>query len=377
MNRENPVEVRKTPRDNEKIVFLAVPESLRGPIEAVSQNAAGASFVIDPTIPIPVELAPGAETLDLEELSWEMIIAGMLRVLTMDPEGKDASYYRGFVLAVKPDILTEFTTAALLKARNGDYDLALEIIDLLAGLFPGLPELFLNRALILEEQADARLEAKAAQDAAYKAYQAVLEFHPPFPDGVFNAGFFFMKRRHFEEARECFQTYLQLGDESEKQEQAARILKEIQSHNLDDTVFREAYDYIREGDPVQGLPKIEHFLERHPEVWNGWFLLGWGLRLLGRWHDGIKAFRKAIELGGDTSDTRNELAICLMESGDHLGARKELEAALWEEPENVKIISNLGILALKTGDDQKAAGFFRTVLELDPQDPVAQEYFKG
>jgi tetratricopeptide (TPR) repeat protein len=376
MNSANQVEVRQAPNRKEKIVFLSVPESLRGPIEAVSQSSAGESFAIDPAIPIPVELAPGAQTLDLEQLSWEMIIAGMLRVLAAEPEGKDAPYYRGFVRAVKPDILTEFTTAALLKAQNRDYDLALEIIDLLTGLFPGLPVLFLNRALILEEQADARIEAKAAQDAAYKAYQAVLEFHPPFPDGVFNAGFFFMKRRNFKEARECFQTYLQLEDEPEKREQATRILEEIQSHNLDDTVFREAYDCIREGDPAQGLPKIGNFLERHPEVWNGWFLLGWGLRKLGRWHDGIGAFRKAIELGGDTSDTRNELAICLMESGDHVGARKELEAALWEEPENIKIISNLGILALKTGDAQEATGFFRTVLELDPQDPVAQSYFK-
>jgi lipoprotein NlpI len=64
-------------------------------------------------------------------------------------------YYRRFVLAVKPDIRREFTEAAILKAKNGDFDPALEIFDALDGLFPGLPEVLLNRALALEERAEA------------------------------------------------------------------------------------------------------------------------------------------------------------------------------------------------------------------------------
>jgi hypothetical protein len=34
-------------------------------------------------------------------------------------------------------------------------------------------------------------------------------------------------------------------------------------------------------------------------------------------------------------------------------------------------------LALRRGEDDEAAGFFRTVLELEPEDPVALEYFGG
>ncbi|MDR1955263.1 MAG: tetratricopeptide repeat protein [Treponema sp.] len=361
-------------RNPNTIVFLSVPESLRGPIETPDGAEA---FSIDPAIPIPVELAPGTRVLNLEELSWEMILAGMIRVVANAPEGTDAPYYRRFVLALKPDILTEWTAAGILKAKNGDYAMALEILALLEGLFPRLPALLLYRALILEEQADARLTDASAQDAAAQAYQRILDLHPPAPDGMFNAGCFFMKRREFEQARDCFQAYLRLGEDSEKQQQAATLLEEIQKQSLDDAVFREAYHRIQDGDLSQGLFQIENFLERHPEVWNGWFLLGWGLRKQGRWHEGIEALRKAIALGGNQSDTLNELALCLMESGDCLGARKELETALREAPENIKIISNLGIVALKTGNDQEAAGFFRTVLELDPEDPVARAYFKN
>jgi Tfp pilus assembly protein PilF len=60
-----------------------------------------------------------------------------------------------------------------------------------------------------------------------------------------------------------------------------------------------------------------------------------------------------------------------MELEDFSGARKELEAALREDPDSVKIISNLGVLAMKSGDDDEAAAFFRAVLETEPEDPVA------
>lgn len=367
-------------RSPSRIVFLSVPESLRG------QLADMPGFAIDPSIPIPVALAPGSANLDIENLSWEMILSGMIRVIMDSPDDEDAPYYRRFVLTVKPDILGEFTQAAILKTKNGDYDLALEISAALEGLFPGLPLVLLNRALILEERANAfeqsglEAEADAEYDRAYHAYQNVLNLRPPFPDGLFNAGFFFMKRRNFDQARDCFQTYLSLlepeDEEPLKRSRAQAILKEIETHGLDDAAFREAYDHIRRGEAEQGLLKIRRFLERHPDVWNGWFILGWGLRKLGRWQDGAAAFRKTIELGGGNSDTRNELAICLMEDGDLASARKELELCLREEPENVKIIANLGVLALKNGDDREAAGFFRTVLELEPNDPVAQAYFK-
>jgi tetratricopeptide (TPR) repeat protein len=356
------------------IVFLSVPESIRGQVES------GGDFVIDPAIPIPVELAPGETGLDLEQLSWEMILSGMIRVVREDPDDEDADYYRRFVLSVKPDILRELTEAAILKANNGDYDLALEIMAALTGLFPRSPEVLLNRALILENRADtfARSgredEAETENAAAHGLYQEILSLNPPYPNGLFNAGFFFMKLRDFSKARECFSAYIPLADNGEKKEKAEALVREIKTRELDDGEFRAAYEYIRRGEEEKGLHQIRSFLERRYDVWNGWFLLGWALRRLGRWADGAAAFEKALELGGDNCETRNELAICLMELGDYQAARKELETALREDPENIKIISNLGVLALKSGDDDEAAGFFRTVLELSPEDPLAREY---
>jgi tetratricopeptide (TPR) repeat protein len=378
-------------------VFLSVPESLRDRFESMShEQEPAADFCIDPAIPLPVELPPGQSSLDLEELSWEMILSGMIRIVgehAEDPGGsfvsaEDADYYRRFVLAAKPDILEEFTGAAILKARNGDYGLALEISDALRGLFPRSAAALLNRALILENHAGAlehssrEQEAGDAYEDARRIYEELIALDPPYPDGLFNAGFFHMGRQNFDRARECFSAYLALEEEAEplpreKKAKAKAIVREIESRALDDAIFRQAYDAIRLGEEQKGLEHIRAFLKQHPRVWNGWFILGWGLRRLSRWEDAAAAFAEALELGGDTSDTRNELAICLMEQGKFQDARKHLEAALREEPENVKIISNLGVLALRRGEDDEAAAFFRTVLDLEPEDPLALEYFGG
>ncbi|MDR0583169.1 MAG: tetratricopeptide repeat protein [Treponema sp.] len=394
-----------------RIIFLPVPERLRNRLEEMAREHAAhgrerhggehedgehescgddADLSINPDIPIPVEIPEGAEKLNPEELSREMILSGMLRVIASGEEKPEwIGYYRQFVLASQPRILEEFTEAAILKARNGDFDMALEILDVLRGLFPVSPVPLLNRALTLEEKAallerQGKSEAAAAHQAAAGAYEEVLALEPPFPAAHFNGGFFFMGQKDFRRARECFCRYLEIAEESDgagkddeegKKERAESIIREIEESGLEDKNFREACELIRQGQETKGLEKIRNFLERRPSVWNGWFMLGWALRRLSRWEDGAAAFGKAVEFGGGNSDTRNELAICLMETGDYPGARRELETALREDPENVKIISNLGVLAMRNGNDEEAAAFFRTVLALEPDDPVAGQFF--
>jgi Flp pilus assembly protein TadD len=350
-------------------------------------------FVFDSSIPIPVELPAGEEGIDLERLSLEMILSGMLRVLGQGAEGPEQGpafdYYRGLVLALRPGIQVELTEAAVLKARNGDYALALEILDSLKGLCPGSSSVLLNRAMVLEERAEAleragqETAAEGEYLAAEAAYGEALALENPVPDILYNAGRFFLKRRDYSRALVCLRAYASLEDslegfelDREKREDALVLVRDIEDHGLEDEDFREAWEHIRRGREREGMERIRPFLERRPGVWNGWFLLGWALRRLERWGDARSSLEKALELGGDTSDTRNELAICLMELGDYPGARRHLETALRGDGENIKIISNLGVLALRAGKKEEAAGFFRTVLELEPEDPLARQYFK-
>ena len=60
-----------------------------------------------------------------------------------------------------------------------------------------------------------------------------------------------------------------------------------------------------------------------------------------------------------------------MELGDFTAAKKNLVQALTLEPENTKIMSNLGYLELKNNNPEEAKKYFQTVLEFDPGDKIA------
>ncbi|MDR2304193.1 MAG: tetratricopeptide repeat protein [Treponema sp.] len=389
------------------IVFIEIPPAAGKEFAAVFRHAhhhdhEGEVFVFDPSIPLPAEIPEGGGKPKIADLSAEMILSAALRILSdPSPFSLDAArlgYYRRLVLAARPHIRQEFTEAAILKARNRDFDMALEILGVLGGLYPEDPLVLYNRALVLEERA-------GDGDDAAEAWDAVAALEPPFPAGLFNGAFFFMKQGEISRARDCFSRYLSLAEEflpfekdngaedeeagaepeeeggpfaSEKIAEARAMLKKIEENHLEDDDYREVCLLVRGGREEEALPGIRSFLERYPLVRNAWFLLGWALRKLGRWEDGAAALGKALELGADADeslrDIHNELAICLMESGDHEGARRELETALREDPENIKIISNLGVLAMKTGDEDRAHNFFRIVLEFDPEDPVANTF---
>ena len=396
------------------VIFLPAPAD----ISKFSHN-----IKAEPGILFPVELEPSdseENVFDPETISIETILSGMLRIISAFGRNYSSyvqnfpsdspklaiksgdvisesgmtniplewiDYYRRFVLTVKPEIYHEFTGASIIKARNGDFGMALEINAVLEGLFPGSPGILLNKALILEERAVALEKnghaAEKENTEALEAYETALSTKPVLPDTLFNAGFFFNRRRDFARARDCFSLYIKAGEEDnippDKKKQAQKIIRDLS--DLEDTGFEEAYDCIRRGDDEEGLKKVREFIESHPKVWNGWFLLGWALRKLMRYSDSLESLKKALELAGAQDDTRtgktdirNEMAICLMELGDLKGAKKELERALREEPENIKIISNLGVVAMKSGNKDEAEAFFRTVLVLDPEDPLARHY---
>ena len=205
---------------------------------------------------------------------------------------------------------------------------------------------------------------------------------PAIPDAFFNAGFFYLKQHSFREAKDCFETYLaltcdandeELGDNGiYKKERAQEILNHINNDNMDDEAFKRAYKLISSGQEEKGLEEIRTFIQKNPNVWNAWFLLGWGLRRIGRWADAEQAFNQSLNCGGENNcDTYNELAICLMEQGKTKEAKKSLQKALSINPENVKIISNLGYLSLKEGNIDDARKYFTIVLEYSPNDKIA------
>ena len=363
MNPKNPLE---------SIYFISIPENF---------TSSQTQLKIDPKIKLPVQKK-------IKEITTEQILAGILTVLAYDKKNENLDYYREIVKQVKPNIKKELCEAAILKTKNEDFELAEEIFLALLGLDSEDPALILNMALFLDQRADSYRNAGLNDDAdaydsdAQSYYTKAMSVEPPLADVYFNVGFFYMKQHKYREAKDAFETYIALtcdvNDEDlgengvYKKERAQEIINFINEQNVDDEYFRAAYDLISHGQEEKGLEQIRLFIANNPKVWNAWFLLGWGLRRLERFSDAKQAFLECLRVGGDKNpDTYNELSLCYIQEKNFDEAQKCLLKALGMEPENTKVISNLGYLALAQGDVQGARNYFQTVLEFNPKDTIA------
>lgn len=365
----------------ESIYYITLPENF-----SLSKNA----MHIDKSIPLPVQKKDkdSGDNFNMAELTEEQILSGLLTVLAYDKTNEHLDYYRSILKEARPNLKQELSAAAILKTKNEDYDIAEEIFLALRGFDPDDVAITLNTALFFDQRADNYRRSGLNEDAdAYDAdaeeyYKAAMEADPPPADAFFNAGFFYLKSHDFFNARGCFESYLALVCDAKdedlgenglyKKERAQEMINEIQNGSLDDERFKKAYKLISDGQEEKGLEELRVFLSHNPDVWNAWFMLGWGLRRLNRYEDAEAAFKKALECGGDdNADTYNELSICCMETGRLDEAKAHLLKALEIAPENTKIISNLGYAALKQGDVAAAQRYFQTVLEFDPDDKIA------
>ena len=372
MNPKNPLE---------SIYFISIPDNF---------TSSQTQLKIDPKIKLPVQKkvdeAPGE--FNPKEITTEQILAGILTVLAYDKKNENLDYYREIVKQVKPNIKKELCEAAILKTKNEDFELAEEIFLALLGLDSEDPALILNMALFLDQRADSYRNAGLNDDAdaydsdAQSYYTKAMSVEPPLADVYFNVGFFYMKQHKYREAKDAFETYIALtcdvNDEDlgengvYKKERAQELINFINEQNVDDEYFRAAYDLISHGQEEKGLEQIRLFIANNPKVWNAWFLLGWGLRRLERFSDAKQAFLECLRVGGDKNpDTYNELSLCHIQEKNFDEAQKCLLKALGMEPENTKVISNLGYLALAQGDVQGARNYFQTVLEFNPKDAIA------
>ncbi len=369
------------------IYFITLPEGFE-----LSKNA----MHIDPTIPLPVQKKEkdSGGNFRPEELSQEQILSGILTVLAYDHTNEHLDYYRSILKEARPDLKKELSEAAILKTKNEDFDLAEEIYKALRSFDPEDQAILLNYALFLDQRGESYRRMHLEEDAnaydsdAEAAYIEVMDNDPPIPDAYFNAGFYYLRLHNFHKATDCFETYIALTCDLPdddlgkngiyKKERAQEILNTIKNDNLDNELFHDAYLLISQDKVSDGIEKVHSFIQKNPDVWNAWFLLGWGLRKEEQWENAEKAFLKAIELGGDKqADTYNELSLCCIELKKLEEAHKYLTKALSMAPENTKIISNLGYLYLKEGKVSEARKYFTTVLEIDPNDKIALEELKN
>ena len=123
-------------------------------------------FHIDPSIEIPVQLPAGKDSLESTEISIELLVAGMLKIIAFDPEHKNFPYYRDFVLAVQADAPEELNLAAISQEQKENYDFAEELFLTVNHLAPQSAT-FINLATFYSKRAS----LDTSKGTSYDFYQ--------------------------------------------------------------------------------------------------------------------------------------------------------------------------------------------------------------
>jgi Flp pilus assembly protein TadD len=177
-------------------------------------------------------------------------------------------------------------------------------------------------------------------------------------------------------AREHLGLFLKHNTDPERVQQAQALARRLEGYEQVERTCAQAFDAIQLGREAEALDLLGPVTREHPELWNAWFLTGWGRRRLGDYREAQAAFETSLRLHPANPDALNELAICLLELGQAAEARGRLEQARGLDPGNLKILSNLGVAALRAGDPREARRLFQAVLALAPDDPIARRYLE-
>ena len=356
----------------QNIIYISLPDKTEREIEG---------FTINSKHLIPIEVPEGQAEWDLKDLSWEMIVSAMLKIFAYNPNHEEIEYYRNFIFAVQPNLVSELTKTGIIKAESKNFDLAEEIFLSLNHLEPESAATYLNLALVYEEQATLfeKTGSPLEEDYIEKAFTVYLEGlqrHPESSDLHFYAGYFFLKNRNLAKTLEHFDMFLTLAPTDSRSPQVKEIIDKISMQDNDDQLFAETFDLIKLGKETDAISRIDEYLLRNPTVWNAWFLKGWASRRINDYTNGKLALEKCLVFEKNNVDVYNELAICCMEMQEFKDAELYLKKALAIEPENIKIISNFGVMNIKMGNTDEALRFFQTALEFDPEDKIAAQYIK-
>lgn len=381
----------------DSLIYIKLPEDL---VKSVFSDID--CSVVDSNIRLPIQVEDPLSIqngFDISTLTVEMIIAGMFTVFAYNRKHRNIDYYRRLCLLLRPKIREEVLTNAITGIDNKGYEAAKILIEAIIGLDDECLEAHLVFAYLYEVMAKDKPEEREIYRAkAQEIYESLISREKPYPPAFFSAAIFFLKDGKFEKTKSLLETYIALKiddtdeEEIKKVERAQFILNYVGPRLVEDKDFQNACKLIKEGKPEDSLPLIRCFIERNPKGWNGWFVLGWALRLLERWTEGEEALRKTLELyeknehrefeqqyvhtKNEYSGISSELALCLVENKKMNEARIVLEKALTQDCENVTLISNLGVIALLQDDVKKAKSYFKTALYIDPNDKLSKVMLK-
>lgn len=358
----------KESADLHDVVFILLPDPLDQEIDG---------FTFDPSILLPVQIADGSSTIDPSTgIQIEMIAAGLIKIIAHAPSHEHTLYYRALLRALQPDIVKELQLAAIAKANNQELDFAEELFLAASYLNPDIPEMFVNLSVLYGQKARLAMDKDDQElyDSAIEKQVNILrrglEHHPLSELLLSEFGMLNLFLGNDEIAATYLNQYLSIARDGEKKELIEKRVKEINERLENDQTLHAAFDEMQLGNEEQALRLIETFIANNKDIWSGWFIKGWAHRRLGDFASAQKAFLTCLELGEKNADIYNELSICALELGNEELSKDYLEIALELDEDNVKLLSNLAYLHIRSEEFNRAHELLLRGQAIDPNDPA-------
>ncbi len=353
------------------IRFITLPEERK--IGEVSMSGA---------VPLPIQFPEGSVT---EDIDFNSIVAGLIKVVAWDPENKNIDYYKQLLLELQPDVVKELNLAAIAQSNKREYEFAEELM-LAVNHLSDVPESYINLAVLYAQMTvdlhrkNRDTEADMYDDKILAILNECKEMHPNYAPTYSEISAFHMRHGDVESARDFLAKYTELEQDRKKREEAMHTLKSIEKMLSSKDQIMYAYDKMMMGCPDDALEIMDKYIASNEKSWEAFFLRGWAKRVLEDYSGAQKDLLESIRIDGKNAEVYNELSICARESGDTELAKSYLQIAVDLDGEDVIYLSNLAFLHLASGEFEESRELLEKARKIDPEDPqlkyLIEEYQK-
>ena len=353
------------------IRFITLPEERK--IGEVSMSGA---------VPLPIQFPEGSVT---EDIDFNSIVAGLIKVVAWDPENNNIDYYKQLLLELQPDVVKELNLAAIAQSNKREYEFAEELM-LAVNHLSDVPESYINLAVLYAQMTvdlhrkNRDTEADMYDDKILAILNECKEKHPDYAPTYSEISAFHMRHGDVESARDFLAKYTELEQDKKKSEEAMHTLKSIEKMLSSKDQIMYAYDKMMMGCPDDALEIMDKYIASNEKSWEAFFLRGWAKRVLEDYSGAQKDLLESIRIDGKNAEVYNELSICARESGDTELAKSYLQIAVDLDGEDVIYLSNLAFLHLASGEFEESRELLEKARKIDPEDPqlkyLIEEYQK-
>lgn len=128
-------------------------------------------------------------------------------------------------------------------------------------------------------------------------------------------------------------------------------------------LFERALRHLERGDTAGGITDLKAHLAEEPEDDGAWLALGTAYASIGHFGDAVRALKEAVELDGDVLDSRLAYGRALAKVGKLDDAAFQLLRANRIDPDDARVLYELGVVFYDKHLYDKAEGFLARAVE--------------